>query len=649
MSYTLNYGPGGNSTISVPDGQSGTVANLTFPGRNFSGYGSPVDQNFLSLAENFASANLQGPQYPITGQLWYDIANTSYTDYQGLKVNVSTGNTADWRNLVTFDKSPNIAANGMATGSNPKDISGVGKLTATTANITTVNATTATITTMNATTANVRAIDLNGGNISNANVVTANRANISAMSVGSLTSNSLTLSDPTSNWFTATSTGVTINVPVWIKKLDFETGGATTPTPIVSPSPIISAGAVSVGNAHNKTDTRAFGLDFAYYSNSGGTTDGDRKDAFMGWMAPNASPYANEFVFASSVNTASISSNTSLVTDIVLGNLNAGTYKGTAVIATTLQGDLANGLSKVSIPASGGNINILPGNVAVLTANSTSVTITGGNVGNATNLANAQASNTALIVSGGTYVNGNLKVAGVIYGNVVSPAGSTASMANANISGTATITTVSSTTVNSTDVNVTGTTTTPTLKVSTAATVQSLTCNTSIGTTSLSATAGITATGNSAITSTNFTAGSNTTAGYLTGAFTLTAGSTLEATYSADLAERHHADATYPTGTVMTVGGVNEITSANETDKVLGVVSDGWAYLMNGGAGPQETHPGVAYVGRVPVRVVGPINKHDEVSPFANGVATSSKSNSFGWALETNNEPGEKLVLCIVK
>jgi hypothetical protein len=99
----------------------------------------------------------------------------------------------------------------------------------------------------------------------------------------------------------------------------------------------------------------------------------------------------------------------------------------------------------------------------------------------------------------------------------------------------------------------------------------------------------------------------------------------------------------------MTVGGINEITGASLSDKVLGVVSDGWAYLMNGGAGPQETHPAVAYVGRVPVRVVGPINKHDQVSPFANGVATSSRENSFGWALETNLEAGEKLVLCIVK
>jgi hypothetical protein len=149
-----------------------------------------------------------------------------------------------------------------------------------------------------------------------------------------------------------------------------------------------------------------------------------------------------------------------------------------------------------------------------------------------------------------------------------------------------------------------------------------------------------------ALHTTNITTGASGTAGSITGAWSLTG--TFEATY-ADLAERHHADDNYPTGTVMTVGGVNEITASDSESRVLGVVSDAYAYLMNGEAGPQETHPAVAYVGRVPVRVIGPIKKHDIVSVAANGVAQASRSNGFGWAIESNDEPGEKLVLCIIK
>jgi hypothetical protein len=70
---------------------------------------------------------------------------------------------------------------------------------------------------------------------------------------------------------------------------------------------------------------------------------------------------------------------------------------------------------------------------------------------------------------------------------------------------------------------------------------------------------------------------------------------------------------------------------------------------MNGEAGPQETHPAIAYLGRVPVRVVGPVNKHDRIAPLNDGVAVVSEHNSFAWAIEANEDAGEKLVLCIVK
>jgi hypothetical protein len=77
----------------------------------------------------------------------------------------------------------------------------------------------------------------------------------------------------------------------------------------------------------------------------------------------------------------------------------------------------------------------------------------------------------------------------------------------------------------------------------------------------------------------------------------------------ADLAENYVADRTYEPGTVVVLGGDQEITETNRDHdpRVAGVISTNPAYLMN-----SET-PGlpVALMGRVPCMVVGPISKGD--------------------------------------
>jgi hypothetical protein len=90
----------------------------------------------------------------------------------------------------------------------------------------------------------------------------------------------------------------------------------------------------------------------------------------------------------------------------------------------------------------------------------------------------------------------------------------------------------------------------------------------------------------------------------------LFSGVALEALY-ADVAERYHADAEYVYGTVVKIGGRNEITQTthkNDSD-VFGVVSENPAVRMNSGAGPDSTHPFIALTGRIPVRVVGKVSK----------------------------------------
>jgi len=74
MPYIVNFTDRDNkSPITVFDNTSSNDTSLTFPGRNVTGYGQIIAENFLSLLENFASASQ--PVNPVEGQLWYDTTN----------------------------------------------------------------------------------------------------------------------------------------------------------------------------------------------------------------------------------------------------------------------------------------------------------------------------------------------------------------------------------------------------------------------------------------------------------------------------------------------------------------------------------------------------------------------------------------------
>ena len=100
-------------------------------------------------------------------------------------------------------------------------------------------------------------------------------------------------------------------------------------------------------------------------------------------------------------------------------------------------------------------------------------------------------------------------------------------------------------------------------------------------------------------------------------------GTATQAQY-ADLAEKYLADARYEPGTVMVFGGTSEITQANtDSDRrVAGVVSDKPAYLMNSELEGQFVTD-LALLGRVPCKVIGPIQKGDMLIVAGNGYARS--------------------------
>jgi len=91
----------------------------------------------------------------------------------------------------------------------------------------------------------------------------------------------------------------------------------------------------------------------------------------------------------------------------------------------------------------------------------------------------------------------------------------------------------------------------------------------------------------------------------------------------ADLAERYNADADYLPGTVVAIGGNMEITgtTSHMDTNVFGVISTAPAYLMNA----ESDGLPVALAGRVPVNVIGKIKKGDRL--------VSSDVPGLAWAL----------------
>jgi hypothetical protein len=99
----------------------------------------------------------------------------------------------------------------------------------------------------------------------------------------------------------------------------------------------------------------------------------------------------------------------------------------------------------------------------------------------------------------------------------------------------------------------------------------------------------------------------------------------------ADLAECYTSDAEYEPGTIVMFGGLAEITlcTNDSTPKVAGVISTNPAYLMNSGLMSDHVAT-VALVGRVPVKVQGPVEAGDMMVSAGNGRARSEINPAMG-------------------
>ena len=72
MPYIIYKTDGSKLTV-VPDASLDNTTDLSLLGKNYSGYGQVVNDNFIKLLENFANATQ--PAKPIKGQLWYDTSS----------------------------------------------------------------------------------------------------------------------------------------------------------------------------------------------------------------------------------------------------------------------------------------------------------------------------------------------------------------------------------------------------------------------------------------------------------------------------------------------------------------------------------------------------------------------------------------------
>lgn len=116
----------------------------------------------------------------------------------------------------------------------------------------------------------------------------------------------------------------------------------------------------------------------------------------------------------------------------------------------------------------------------------------------------------------------------------------------------------------------------------------------------------------------------------------------------ADLAEKYLTDDEYDAGTVMSVGGLMEVTASSEGDKAIGVISKSPAFMMNSHLSGGQF---VALKGRVPVKVTGTVAKGDRLIAAADGTAkTVSESNAdvFAIALEGSDVTEVKLIEAVV-
>jgi hypothetical protein len=83
MTYTINHYDG-TLLLNLVDGILNTTStDLSLVGKNYSGFGEAINNNFVRLLENFASPGSVPPSKPLEGQIWYNKSEARLKVYSG--------------------------------------------------------------------------------------------------------------------------------------------------------------------------------------------------------------------------------------------------------------------------------------------------------------------------------------------------------------------------------------------------------------------------------------------------------------------------------------------------------------------------------------------------------------------------------------
>ena len=616
MAYTINLTDGA-VFATVNDGTVNTSSSVTLVGKNYAGYGEFLDENFIQMLENFAKTT--APAAPLTGQLWFNKTNNLLNVYNGTTfktLSVTTASaTAPSSNVQgdlwydTTNQQLNVYTGAAFLVVGPAYTSASGTAGAIPETVNDSGATPHFVTSIYVN--NTRVAIYNDGATFTAAAptstlvptvfkgVTMSNSSGTNMSGNLIGSGNVTVTTNTSTVL-ATFTGTGANIAGYTSASGNVTGGN-----IITAGLISATGNITGGNILGGANVNATLFTGTTVSVTGNITGGN----ILGGANVNATTHTG--------TTASLSGNVTggniLTAGLIsaTGNVSGNFFLGngsqlTGISAAASAAQIENGTSNIKFSGSGGSATInIGGTSNVIVVDTTTIYANVANVQSITkNSANAVGN------IGSTINYFNQTFTDRVNANTISAAG--------NITGNYILGNGSA------------------LTGIDATSIQNGTSNVRVVSSGGNVTVGVGGTANVAVFSTSgvtvgniFNANGNGVGniGSSSVYFNQVFAQATTALY-ADVAERFWADEILEPGTVVELGGSAEITRSLEelSDNVFGVISTRAAYLMNGGAGENDTHPPVAMTGRVPVKVVGVVQKGDRLVSAGAGIARAAQA-----------------------
>lgn len=591
MAYTITL-TDGTIFATIPDGTVNTTSSMVLIGKNYAGYGDFLDENFIHLLEN--GANTTAPATPLTGQLWWDKTNNLLKVYNG----------------TIFKTISAATASASAPASNV-----AGDLWYDTVN---------------------QQLKVYTG----AAFIVVGPAYTSAQGTSGAVAETITDSVGSTKYITSLYVN---NVRVGV----VYNGSSFVPqASLLATFPTIYPGI---------TLTTANSAIFAGTANNALLLNGIPSTGFLSSTAANTTMTGilrvsnNSGIFVGTANVFNV--NTTTTDANVLSVVSGGNLVIQANVSGTVQsvaralgsnGTFAvnNALTVGTTVSATGNVtggNLVTAGQVVATGN-----VTGGNIVTA-----------ALVQAASVSTSGNVQAGNVRTTGLVSATGNVTSAGNvegvffigngSQLTGISSAVSVAKISNGTTEANI-GT------PGGNANITVGGTSNVAVFTTGGAIFTGIT-TPSITKSGTNAVGNIGSSSNYFNRVF-----ATATTALYADVAERFEADEYLAPGTVVELGGAKEITRADRelSEDVFGVISTRAAYLMNGGAGDDDTHPPVAMTGRVPVQVSGSVRKGDRLVSAGQGLARAAQRgeatafNVIGRALQDKTSDGVGTVEAIV-